>query len=327
MHRSGTSALTRVLSLSGAELPARLLSPMPGNPLGFWEPEEVAMLNDELLAAIESRWDNVLAVGDNDRAWAVRDGFLDRACTILADDFPAGDVLVIKDPRISILARFWSLALKTIEIRPTFVIMVRNPLDVAASLLERNRIPIRKALVLWTSYMIAVERDTRAHRRLFVRYDDLLDDWRPVLDRVEAALGQSLPRRTPESARAIEAFLSASHRHHQAEPSTLFERPDTWAGVQTVYRWMLAAAAGRLESPRPLAAVESELDAIERCVGSLLASPATENAALNHHLEQVQREATCLRLDIEAEKAKVAILKRRLQLAGTPSAANPSPST
>jgi hypothetical protein len=34
MHRSGTSAMARLLSLSGATLPERVMDPGPDNPLG-----------------------------------------------------------------------------------------------------------------------------------------------------------------------------------------------------------------------------------------------------------------------------------------------------
>jgi len=37
MHRSGTSALTRVLNLLGMELGQPLLPPHPTNETGFWE--------------------------------------------------------------------------------------------------------------------------------------------------------------------------------------------------------------------------------------------------------------------------------------------------
>ena len=39
MHRSGTSALTRILHLAcGADLPTDLMPPRPDNVAGFWEP-------------------------------------------------------------------------------------------------------------------------------------------------------------------------------------------------------------------------------------------------------------------------------------------------
>ena len=52
MHRSGTSALTRVLSLAGASLPKRLYNETIGNPTGHWEPARMIEINDEMLAAL-----------------------------------------------------------------------------------------------------------------------------------------------------------------------------------------------------------------------------------------------------------------------------------
>ncbi|MFY7850700.1 MAG: hypothetical protein ACOVQ6_02790, partial [Brevundimonas sp.] len=38
MHRSGTSAVARLLSLAGGALPGNIIQPGPDNPTGFWEP-------------------------------------------------------------------------------------------------------------------------------------------------------------------------------------------------------------------------------------------------------------------------------------------------
>jgi hypothetical protein len=38
MHRSGTSALTRVLNLRGAALSRQMVAPKSDNPRGYWEP-------------------------------------------------------------------------------------------------------------------------------------------------------------------------------------------------------------------------------------------------------------------------------------------------
>ena len=47
--RSGTSALTRVLSLCGAALPAGLLGATSENPRGCWEPRAAIHLNETIL--------------------------------------------------------------------------------------------------------------------------------------------------------------------------------------------------------------------------------------------------------------------------------------
>src|ERR1039458_5527522 len=55
--RSGTSALTRVLSLLGAALPQNIMPPGPINETGFWEPAWGAALHDEMLSGVGSSFD------------------------------------------------------------------------------------------------------------------------------------------------------------------------------------------------------------------------------------------------------------------------------
>ena len=57
MHRAGTSALTRVMALCGAALPAELLgSNDESNPTGHWEPLKALQLNDNCLHSRGSPW-------------------------------------------------------------------------------------------------------------------------------------------------------------------------------------------------------------------------------------------------------------------------------
>ena len=56
MARSGTSALTRVLSLCGATLPPGMLGADKTNQRGYWEPREAVYLNRKILHRLGSRW-------------------------------------------------------------------------------------------------------------------------------------------------------------------------------------------------------------------------------------------------------------------------------
>src|SRR6516164_8769546 len=58
MHRSGTSAVTRVVSLLGADLPKNLLPPSLTNELGYWESSDLMTIHDELLSSGGSKWDD-----------------------------------------------------------------------------------------------------------------------------------------------------------------------------------------------------------------------------------------------------------------------------
>lgn len=312
MHRSGTSAMARLLSLSGATLPERVMDPGPDNPLGYWEPWEMVALDDEILEAVDSRWDNVFAVKDNERAWAARGRFLSKAQGFLTHNFGDQDLLVMKDPRSSILASFWRQALEEIAVDPVYVIMVRHPLEVAESLLARNGSPREKSLLLWTSYMLAIERDTRDAPRVFVTYSDMLNDWRGVLDRIETVMGRPLPRRTPSAGVDIERFLSKSHRHHEADVAALEEIPGVWAGAQTTYRWMMEAARDSAPDPEPLAAVEAELDTLEQTVGPVLAEMRQELAQIpvaKAEASEAHEELARMRFSLQDARQEAADLR------------------
>jgi len=56
MGRSGTSALTRVLSLCGAKLPAGMMGADNGNQRGYWEPRAALLLNRAILERHGSAW-------------------------------------------------------------------------------------------------------------------------------------------------------------------------------------------------------------------------------------------------------------------------------
>ncbi|MCF6264536.1 MAG: hypothetical protein L3J24_13250, partial [Xanthomonadales bacterium] len=58
MHRSGTSALTRVLGIAGAKLPQNLVGPNTSNEAGHWEPADLVKYHDSLLTELSSSWDD-----------------------------------------------------------------------------------------------------------------------------------------------------------------------------------------------------------------------------------------------------------------------------
>ncbi|HEX3993406.1 MAG TPA: hypothetical protein VHX39_19705, partial [Acetobacteraceae bacterium] len=58
MHRSGTSALTRIINLAGADLPTELLGATSDNPTGHWESEQVHDLHNAFMSDIGGRWDD-----------------------------------------------------------------------------------------------------------------------------------------------------------------------------------------------------------------------------------------------------------------------------
>ena len=261
MHRSGTSALTRALALAGADLPSTLMAPGSDNPLGFWESIPIAEVNDAVLAETGSHWDDVFGFSTRPEAAPLRQASIASIRQAMRAEFGAATLPIIKDPRISLILPMWDIALREAGHVPHAIALVRHPMEVAQSLARRNGYPIAKSLLLWTAYMVAFERDSRSMPRVFVNYDDLLADWRSVLDRIERKLGLLLPRRSPANDLAIEQFLTSDARHHRAGPMKEDHEDLASAWVLRVHDWAQRAASGESE-PDP-----AELDAIRREMG------------------------------------------------------------
>jgi len=265
MHRSGTSALTRVINLSGASLPRHVAPPAGGvagdgnAEAGFWESLPLIELHDEALAAGGSSWHDLF---DFPRAWFASDQaatFEQRLVEMLRVEFADDPIFVAKDPRISRLVPLWQGAFGKSSIDPAWVIAVRNPLDVAASLRARDGSPMARGLWLWLLYFLAAERDTRDCPRCFVAYDDLLLDWPAVLERLRRIFGLELAE-SEANATAISTYLAPSLRHHASSDSELASRDDVSDSLKQVYAWASSAARGDEPEFGPLDAARREVE-------------------------------------------------------------------
>lgn len=201
MHRSGTSAITRILSLCGAQLPDHLMPSSKHNPRGYYESQRIYDLHEELLAELGSAWDDVGPLPTGWLSGPTGGRWVERFVAAVREEFGAAPFLTLKDPRVCRLVPLWLRILATLGYQPNFVIPVRNPLDVAASLQVAEGTAEAKGLLLWLQYFLAAERETRGHPRSFVGYDALLRDWRVVVERISRDLDLAFPRLGARSGR------------------------------------------------------------------------------------------------------------------------------
>lgn len=243
MHRSGTSALTRILGLRGVALPFRTMPPGPDNETGFWEPIEIVRLHDEILGSAGSAWDDAAAFPE---AWFTSDlamQFKARLADMLRLDFPdAPPLIAVKDPRLCYLVPLWLSMFRDLGIEPLFIIPVRNPLEIAASLNKRNSLQEEHSLLLWLRHFLAAERNSRNYKRSFIAYDSLLRDWRGTLDKIGQDIEVSFPRQSPVSDAEITRFLSSELRHHTFADDDVGTRKNVAGWVRTAFSWALRAA-------------------------------------------------------------------------------------
>lgn len=274
MHRSGTSALTRVFSLLGCDLPQTLIGANRTNEPGHWEAEPVARLNDQLLESAGTTWDDWAEVNPDWFASPRSEEFREKAVEVLAAEFGASRIFVLKDPRICRLAPFWLDVLEHVGIQPIIVVPLRNPRDVAMSLKARNDFEPGFSNLLWLRHVLDAERATRGLPRCLTGYDDLLANWARVVDHVRSRTGIAWPRYSAQSAAEIDSFLSDRFRHHHEGPATVIENPSLSRWLRESYAILLdwVQSGERAEDYERLDAIRKELNVASPAFGRLIAS-------------------------------------------------------
>lgn len=274
MHRSGTSAIAHALSLLGVDLGSKLHPPGFDNPKGFWEDSEVVAINEDLLKAINSSydqldlaWDGVF--GDQD---AINDLRI-RATSLLSERLATHTIWGFKDPRTCRLIRFWKPIIESSGAECRVVLALRNPLSSAISLQKRNGLPIEKGCFLWLQHVLPSVLDPLGKKTVAVDYDLLMQSPFEQLTRIAKGLGFGLASEDDaQVAEYVQDFLDDGlrHTHFLAEQTALDSRVPS--DVLAAYEIILGAARDEvlLDSRRvrnPLEAIQSRLAAYSQSFG------------------------------------------------------------
>lgn len=262
MGRSGTSALSRVLSYCGGALPRRLLPANFANPTGYWEPRRALELNDRFLYLNGSSWDDArltlqLRGPETDFGRA----YVAAIADFLRHGFERGGPVVLKDPRITSLLPHWITAANEIGWPVKVVHVVRKPADVASSLAARDGFSAELAFALWLKANLLAEINTRRLWRTVVSYEELMRDGRGTAERCIADLDLPLAV-SGRAAAAIGDFLTPELQHHRNVdiPQQIMD-PMLWELVDRVYGLLLNREDGAERA--------AELDAVlAQCVAS-----------------------------------------------------------
>jgi len=186
MHRSGTSAVARCLESSGVYLgpPAAMIGPSVDNPKGFFELTSIVAMHEQLLAALDRGWDSSVAMPPE--WWTLPEvaPFFDDARRVVESTFAGQMLWGWKDPRTCLALPLWQRVLAERGTDVRYVLVCRNPLDIAASLQKRNGFTPEKSIALYVLHMLHAFYHTRDARRSVVFYEQWLDNGQEELDRV-----------------------------------------------------------------------------------------------------------------------------------------------
>ncbi len=304
MHRSGTSALARVVNLLGYDLPNTLIGAAPSNETGHWESLLVQRFNDELLKSISSFWFDWRDVDPDWFASPAAAEFREKGRDVLAQEYGASSAIVLKDPRICRILPFWLELLTTSDFRPVVVIPLRNPVEVAASLKKRNGFELQAGYLMWLRHVLDAEVSSRGVPRFFTDYDSLLDDWRGMVVKARMRLGIDWPQDPDAVSDQIDAFLSDKYRHHHENGDELLQKSGfpTWMrdAFRVFTKWI---ANGESEQDyATLDRIRQELNGAKDTFGWLVDSQVRQSMRVNRlesQLAQSQAEIESARQELE----------------------------
>ena len=307
MHRSGTSAFTRALNLLGVDLPGNLMLPAPDNVRGFWESKDLAAIHDELLAAAGTSWDAWTRVEPDWFESHACGRFRARLLVLLAADFGASRLFVLKDPRMCRLFPLWHGVLREFDSVVRVVIPLRNPVEVVSSLGDRDGFSPAKSYLLWLRHVLDAEHDTRGVRRCIIRFDELLREPERVLRTIGRRLAVRWRRPLATVRGEIDDFVSVAERHWAVDGRSLDMRQGVAVWVGRTYN-ALATIAGDGESAQARADLEAISSEIDRATTTLWPIVAEHSTTARDRTAEVE----ALRTTLSAQAGEVSALQEAL---------------
>ncbi|MGC1381885.1 MAG: sulfotransferase [Candidatus Baltobacteraceae bacterium] len=214
MHRSGTSAIARGLAALSVYLGDDFLDAQPENPTGYWEDKGIVEINERVLKRLGIAWDDVSPIDrrqlESWRMWPLRREarkYLERA-------FTPHRLWGFKDPRTIRILPFWRRVFGDARVADSYLVAIRNPRSVEASLYARQRMDAARAQRLWLVHSVPFMREIAGLPFVVVDYDRLMLDPRGELGRIATTLQiPSFDRSASEIGRFSAEFLDAGLRH------------------------------------------------------------------------------------------------------------------
>jgi len=172
MHRSGTSAVTRVINLLGVPLGrADDFYSAKDNPGGHWESRQLCDL-DNVILHVFGGFD--FAMPPMPRSWlqSSRAADLRRVMRATFDDVYPGERWLWKDPRICLTLPLWRQVLNDFCV----VFVVRDADPVMRSLHRREGFPLFYCYALWDDYNRRAVAASSGLPVVRVDFDSMLED-------------------------------------------------------------------------------------------------------------------------------------------------------
>ena len=181
------------------------------NAKGFWEDVDLTELNAEMLQSVRSEWHHVAPLTPDDLATLRRQNYYEKAALLLRRKIGDSTLYGIKDPRVAKLLPFWKDVFDEGRFDVSYVLQVRHPLSVVASLSKRDQFEPAKSYLLWLGYVLECLKAVEGRKCVVVDFDVLMGSPEHELERIARGLDLEINRAELDD--YMHNFLDRGLRH------------------------------------------------------------------------------------------------------------------
>lgn len=217
MHRSGTSAVTRIANLIGVYLGpdnSIRIESAHDNVKGHWEHKEIALINEAIFQRFGGSWREPPIMPDEWEKSPVLDDLRIDAQQLIVEEFARFNLWGWKDPRTCLTLKFWQQFIGNVH----YILCLRNPADVASSLKQREGFPAAKSFQLWLTYVGSALKYTDGKPRITIFYEDIVRSPIEEMTRIAEFLEQPEIAWKGDALATAEAFVEKGLQHHSSLP-------------------------------------------------------------------------------------------------------------
>jgi tetratricopeptide (TPR) repeat protein len=238
MHRAGTSLCAKIAQRLGIELGGPMMGPGFDNPDGYREHATIVECHQLLLDSMGTYWDTFRLVDPPAEAFWQSEKFAvvtARLKSLVIEQIEAagGNTWGFKDPRTLRFLPLWKKIFEELGLQPIWILCIRDPSAVAASLLARDGIAPVLGELLWLEHYLDALRDLGPDIAAIIHYERWFSATSAQAEELSAAIGGATGSSIEDACRSIKTDL----RHHVSDPSD-----DTLDLARRLHTWIAADA-------------------------------------------------------------------------------------
>lgn len=235
--RCGTSMATRAINFIGVDLGTQFVKRDHTNPKGFWEHKKIVDIHKKIKAELGKRpfppgWERQTSIQP----------YKKELKALLTDQFLNKELWGWKDPRTCESIALWRDILQELNVSAHYLIMVRNPIDVAASYKEAYNRQENSALRQWQMRTLLSLKGTNGEKRMIVDYDDFLNDSLGTIHHIAKTFDLPWPEDEAGLKDELDSFIDPGLQHSRTTLEALMNQEGIDEDIKQLYQLCIKGA-------------------------------------------------------------------------------------